>query len=132
LIVVEVESPVWPFLNRLDMIRMQVLLVRIASPPQFIEHILARWKPEKHLAVVTYDLRFPPAVGAAPAVALEAEEPQPPMSDIVSAFGTAATKSVVVALLFAPMLCARSAVGEFGTAGYGARTAYPGALKRDL
>jgi hypothetical protein len=98
LIVVEVSPSLWSVLDGLDVVCVQVLLVRIASPSQFIEHILTRWKAEKHLAVVAHDVRFPTAIHTAPTVAFKAKDSQSSMSGIVSALGTAAAPRIVLLL----------------------------------
>ncbi len=61
-------------------------------------------------------VRLPIAIHTPPAVALEAENPQPAMARIISAFSARAAAFVMFTLPCPTVLLARSTRTEFGTA----------------
>jgi hypothetical protein len=85
--VVEVESQLRLLLDWNLMISMQVAIAASEGPTQFSQHLLHRWSSESGFLEYSYDLWLPIAIDTSPAVALEAENPQPAVVRVVSAFG---------------------------------------------
>jgi hypothetical protein len=86
---------------------------------QFIQHCLGRWNSESDLAEQPDDLRLPSAIHAPPAIALEAQNPQPAMAGVVAALGARAAAFVVFTLSGAAVGFAGPVLHERGAAWMG-------------
>jgi hypothetical protein len=120
--VIEFEPQVRSLGNRNLVVRVKVAVTAAEAVAKLCQHSI-RWRlTEAGLSKHFDDIRLPVAVYALPAVALEAEDPQPAMGSIVSTLGGRTTMLVVFTLPRSAMFFARSAVCEGGAAGRRART----------
>jgi hypothetical protein len=92
-------------------VRMKVPLASSECPSQRIQDQVARWSRQPNLAEILHDVRLPFTIDALPAVALEAQNPQPTVARVVPAFSTGAAAFIMVTLPCAPVLFAGSARG---------------------
>jgi hypothetical protein len=126
--VVEIEPQVRTLLDRDLVVGMEVPVTASECTPQFIQYMLRWWKPQSDLAEESDDLRLPSAIHAPPAIALEAQNPQPAMAGVVAALDARAAAFVVFPLSGAAVGFAGTAGSECGTARGRARTQYPAHL----
>ena len=75
--IVEIESQVRPLRNRNLVVCMKVALTAVKAVAKLGQHSIGRRVTEAGLPEHSDNLRLPGAVNASPAVALEAEDPQP-------------------------------------------------------
>ncbi len=96
--VVEIESQVRLLLDGYLMISMQVAVAATECSTQFIQYLLRRWNSESGIPEHSDDLRLPATIHTPPAVALEADDPEPAVVCVVSALGARAAAFVVFTL----------------------------------
>lgn len=85
--VTEIKPQIRTPLDRNFMVGMEVSLTTRECLAQFFQHMLRARKPQSNLAEQPDELRLPPAIYAAPAVAFEAADTQPAVVHIVAALG---------------------------------------------
>jgi hypothetical protein len=93
-----------------------VAFTPVVSVAKLVKHSICGRVAETVPAEGSDDIRLPTTIHAAPAIALETENPQSAVVRIVSAVTAGATTFVMFTLPRAPVLFARSAGSEFGTA----------------
>jgi hypothetical protein len=106
--VVQIETQVGPLLDGHLMVRMKVAFAAVVSVAKLVEHLICGWVTEVSLPKHPDDVRLPAAIDTAPAVAFEAEDPQPAMTRIVSALCAGTATFVMFTLSRAPVLLAGS------------------------
>jgi hypothetical protein len=110
--IVEVESQIRPVPNGHLMVGVQMPFAAVVSVAKLGEHLIDRWVAKIEPAAVSDNIRFPTAINAPPAIALEAQNPQAAMIRIVSALGTGAAAFILFPLLRPAVLLASAALDE--------------------
>jgi hypothetical protein len=122
--VVEIEPQVRSLDDGDFMVCMEMTLTPRECAPQFFQDIIGGRYFETSLAKDPDDIRLPFAIHTAPAVTLEAQDPEPTVVSVVPALSTVAATFVMFTLPRAAVLFAGSAGCECGTAWGRARVEY--------
>jgi hypothetical protein len=113
--IIEIEPQVRPLGNRNPVVRMQVTFAPLMPVAKLGEHSIHGRVAKIEPAEVSDDGRFKTAIGAPPAVALKAENPEPAVVQVIAARRWCPTPRVMFTLSSATVLFTRTAGSEFGT-----------------
>jgi hypothetical protein len=130
--IIEIEPQVRPHFDWDLVVGVQMPLASSKPSAQFYKHFRRGRRLQPSLPATPNNVRLPIAIHAAPAISLEAENPQPTMAGVVAAFRAGTAAIVIFTLPPAPVQLARSAGTEFATARSRARPVYPHTLRHSL